>query len=197
MNTTQSKETAYITSLTPLIYAFFTYAERNDLELYNEFSFQHELGIYLRNELPNYRIQFERNVSFFANTKNTIKKEIDISIFSPDMKERFAIELKFPKNGQYPEQFYSFVKDIKFMEQVKALGFQHTYCVSLVSDQPFHFGCNNHGIYSYFREAFEISGRINKPTGNRKNIDYIELDGKYPFVWETLSNDRKFYCIEI
>ncbi|NLC40467.1 MAG: hypothetical protein GX763_06075 [Clostridiaceae bacterium] len=186
-----------VTSLKPLIYDFFSYTEQNNIELYNEFSLQHELGIYLRNILPGYRVQFERNVSYFADVKNTIKKEIDISIFSPDIKEKYAIELKFPLNGQYPEQLYSFVKDIKFMEQVKTLGFLHTYCISLVADRPFYFGNNNHGIYAYFREKHVISGRIYKPTGSGKNIDYIEVDGEYPFVWEELTNGRKFYCIEI
>ena len=30
----------------------------NQIELYNEFSLQHELGIFLRNHLPDYKIQF-------------------------------------------------------------------------------------------------------------------------------------------
>lgn len=132
-----TEEVTSVTSLIPFIHAFFDYVEQNNIALYNEFSFQHEMGIYLRSSLPDYQVQFERNVSFFTGEKNTVKKEIDISIFSPDMKERYAIELKFPVNGQYPEQLYSFVKDIKFMEQLKSLGFQHTYCVSLVADRPF------------------------------------------------------------
>jgi hypothetical protein len=193
----QAKKMISITSLTPLIYDFFAHVEQNNIELYNEFSFQHELGIYLRNKLPRYQVQFERNISFLSHCKDTVKREIDISVFSPDMSERFAIELKFPLNGQYPEQLYSFAKDIKFMEQVKSLGFQHTYCVSLVADRPFYSGQNNHGIYAYFREKHEVSGRIYKPTGNGKNSNYIELNGNYPFKWESLSHFRKFYCIEI
>ena len=35
------------------------------IEVYNEFSLQHELGIFLRNKLTNYKIQFERNTKFF------------------------------------------------------------------------------------------------------------------------------------
>ncbi len=151
----------------------------------------------MRNTLADYRVQFERNISYFTEDKNTIKKEIDISVFSPDKEVKYAIELKFPLNGQYPEQLYSFVKDIKFMEQLRALGFHHTYCISLVKNRLFYSGNNNHDIYKYFREQHKVYGRIYKPTGQRKNIDYVELEKEYSFSWEPLASDRKFYCIEI
>lgn len=97
---------------------FFKYAEENDVEIYNEFSLQHELGIYLRSVLPNYKVQFERNISYFTTDNKTVKKEIDISIFDHNMNEKYAIELKYPLNGQHPEQMYAFTKDIKFMEEL-------------------------------------------------------------------------------
>lgn len=111
--------------------------------------------------------------------------------------EKYAIELKFPLNGQYPEQLYSFAKDIRFMEQLHDLGFQHTYYVSLVADKPFYYGRNNQGVYQYFRELYKVYGRIYKPTGKRKNIEHVTLNGVYPFTWESLPDGRKFYCIEI
>ena len=100
---------------------------------------QLELGIFLRTrgECSGYTIQFERNVSFFSIT-GTIKHEIDIVIFNLDKTEKFAIELKFPKNGQYPEQMYSFIKDIVFMEQLKKYGFTETYTLTLVDDPLFY-----------------------------------------------------------
>lgn len=116
-------------NLSPYIIDFFNYAKTNEIDLYNEFSLQHELGIYLRNVLSEYKVQFERNISFFTTDNNTIKKEIDISIFSEDKDEKYAIELKFPNNGQHPEQMYSFVKDVKFMEEVKERGFTKTAAV--------------------------------------------------------------------
>lgn len=93
-----------------LVERFFLYTEIENIQIYNEFSFQHELGIFLREELKGYRTQFERNVSYFSIDNRTIKKEIDISIFNEDKSERYALELKHPLNGQYPEQMYSFVK---------------------------------------------------------------------------------------
>ena len=90
---------------------FFKEAIENNIEIYNEFSLQHELGIFLRNSLPEYKVQFERNISFFG-ISGTIKKEIDIVIYNDN--EKHAIELKYPVNGQYPETMFSFIKDIIF-----------------------------------------------------------------------------------
>lgn len=43
---------------------------RGEIEIYNEFSLQHELGIYLRNAIAGKQVQFERNVSFLVLLKN-------------------------------------------------------------------------------------------------------------------------------
>lgn len=53
-----------------------------------------------------------------------IKKKVQ------DIDEIYAIELKYPKNGQYPEQMYSFIKDIKFMQQVKE---KKAFCENICS----------------------------------------------------------------
>lgn len=100
------------------ILAFLKQVENGSIEIYNEFSLQHELGIFLRNHFPNYRIQFERNTKFFG-IETTTKHEIDIVIYNEY--EKMAIELKFPLNGQYPEQMFSFIKDICFMEELKQM----------------------------------------------------------------------------
>ncbi|MBM7867760.1 hypothetical protein [Heliomicrobium gestii] len=183
--------------LKKLIIDFFDFAQENDVELYNEFSLQHELGIYLRMTVPDHKVQFERNTSFFTSDHNTIKKEIDISIFTIDKKEKYAIELKCPLNGQYPEQMYSFVKDIRFMEEMKERGFTGTACVALVSDRPFYEGKVNNGIYKYFREDYAVYGNIYKPTGPTKTDNYIALSRRHEFIWRDLNAQRKYYVIEI
>ena len=106
----------------------------------------------MREKFSDYKVQFERNVSFFGIIGITVKHEIDIVIYSEDMAEKYAIELKFPRNGQVPEQMYSFVKDICFMEQ---------------------------------------------PTGKEKDIDFIELKRKYFFDWKSITEKRKYYCIDL
>ena len=129
-----------------LIEEFFEYLCKNELEIYNEFSFQHELGIFLREKLRNecedgkdYKIEFERNAKKYFNINYSfingkgIKKEIDIAIYKNDHSQQYAIELKFPLNGQYPEQMFSCIKDVRFMQElVNQKKFQKTYCITLV-----------------------------------------------------------------
>jgi len=191
----------------PEIVRFFEFVKKEKIELYNEFSFQHELGIFLRNNLPDYKIQFERNVDTLFSEEiiektikeGMVKKEIDISIHDSNTNEKYvAIELKFPRQKQYPEQMYSFIKDIKFAEQLKRLGFRNTCCVVLVDDPLFYSdGRAENGIYKYFRKAFKVPGRtcIEKPTG--KDKDCIKLDRDYSVEWEDIEGEKKFYCIEI
>ncbi|MBP7509363.1 MAG: hypothetical protein KA807_16240 [Prolixibacteraceae bacterium] len=184
-------------NLRQLVDDFFLYVQSNNIEIYNEFSLQHELGIFLRAKLQGYRIQFGRNISYFTQDNKTIKKEIDIAIFNEDKSEKYAIELKHPLNGQHPEQMYSFVKDIKFMEELKYRGFNETAVVTLVSDRPFYEGRNNQGIYSYFREEYTIYGQIFKPTGPLKDKEFIALEGRYEFSWRSVYDNSKYYVIEV
>ena len=138
--------------------------------IYSEISLQLELWLFLRNKLKDYKIQFERNVFFFSIT-GTIKHEIDIVIFNFDKTEKFAKEVKFPKNGQYPEQIYSFIEDIVFMEQLKRVGFIETYTLTIVDDSLFYeSGRKKDGIYKYFRgEVVPIKGVISKPTSSSRS----------------------------
>lgn len=43
---------------------------------------------------------------------------------------------------------YAFVKDIKFIEELKTLGFTKTFAIVMVKDRPFHTGNRNLGIAS-------------------------------------------------
>ncbi len=181
-------------NLKKLIESFWKYYKENSIEIYNEFSLQHELGIFLRNKLPNYKVQFERNINYFYNHENTIKKEMDIVIFSQDYKEKYAIELKYPKNGQYPEQMFSFIKDIKFMEQLKELGFNRTYVMTVVDDHNFYSGQYGDNIYKFFRGNETIHGIISKPTGSKD--EKIEINGEYIIYWSGIDN-YKYYLVEI
>ncbi len=169
---------------------FFSLLSQNQIEVYNEFSLQHELGIYLRSFFTQHKIQFERNTKFFG-ISNCIKHEIDIVIYNEI--EKYAIELKYPLNGQYPEQMYSFVKDIKFCEELKENGFDATFCVTLVQDKNFYEGKRIDGIYSYFRSDNAINGIITKPTGTKK--DEIEIHNTYYIHWENC-NYECFYIVE-
>lgn len=169
---------------------FLSLVSQNKIEVYNEFSLQHELGICLRKAFVEYKVQFERNTKFFG-ISDCIKHEIDIVIFNE--KEKYAIELKYPLNGQYPEQMYLFIKDIKFCEELKERGFDAAFCVTLVRDKNFYEGKRVDGIYSYFRGSDIINGIIQKPTGSKK--EYVEINNSYCIDWEKCKEER-FYIIE-
>jgi hypothetical protein len=49
----------------------------------------------------------------------------------------------------------------------------------------------------FFREEYSVYGCIFKPTGVGKNKDSIALTSRYDFIWQDLSDGRKYYVIEI
>ena len=176
-----------------------------DILVYNEISLQLELGFYLRQN--GYTVRFERNISEYVDdTSNFVKKEIDIVAYKGENEleaDKIAIELKFPRNGQYPEQMFSFIKDIKFMEQVKNAElkdvckegkFTETYVLTLVDNKNFYL--SNRGkneIYSYFRKngsdiQIPKDKDIIKPTGNKEEcketIKQIKLNNQYESTWK-------------
>ncbi len=177
-----------------LLNEFMNWLNCQNILVYNEFSLQFELGCFLRSN--GYTVRFERNVSSYVpkgTAKQFIKKEIDLVAFKghDEMNaEKIAIELKFPRNGQVPEQMFSFIKDIRFMEQVGAiLGFTETYVLCLVDSPNFYkHEPNQSGIYKYFRnpdEIINITGNktITKPTGKKNKS--IKLSKDYSSQWLT------------
>ena len=170
-----------------------------DIEIYNEFSLQHELGIYLRSKLPGKKIQFERNVSFFDSGKTPfIKKEIDIVVYSDKNAPDVAIELKFPRNGQYPVQMLKFCQDVQFAEELKAAKFKETYAVIFADDHLFYSG-ERYGIYAYFRDGDgnkPLSGGIAKQTQPNKGEIKAHIAGSYAITWHPVTHKMKYTLIQ-
>ena len=166
------------------------------IEIYNEFSLQHELGLFLRNQLRGCKIQFERNVSHFNLQKSVLeKKEIDIVVTSMDSGIPLsALELKYPRNGQVPESMFNFCKDIAFLEQLVAQGCQSAYFLALADDPLFYSG-NCTGIYSLFRGVNPITGKITKPTGAKDKE--IRITGSYTARWLPVSGLTKYCLIRV
>lgn len=173
--------------------------QNNIIEIYNESSIQYELAIFLRQKLTNYKIQLERNISYFnLNKKEFEKKEIDIVLFNEN--EKIAIELKFPTNGQYPEQFFSFAKDIKFLEELKQNEFNNNIFIAFTNDKNFWCNKGEEGtIYNMFRKQKKIYGNIEKPTKVKgKKIDKtISLVGKYDIQWKRINDELKYFIIKV
>lgn len=167
-----------------------------EIEIYNEFSLQHEFGILLRSRLPQFKVQFERNARFFFTTAGVLPKwEIDITVFSPDRKNLLhAIELKFPRNGQVPEQIFKFCADVAFAEKLHACGFKSTAAVIFADDHNFYEGSCD-GIYGHCRGGRPIQGRITKPTGKRD--EEVTVSGNYVVRWQHVAGDLKIAAVVI
>ena len=184
----------------------------NIRRIYNEESLCIELGNYLSEKLPNYRVEYERNVKRFGINKNkAIKSEIDIVVFDDDINEKYAIELKFPRNGQYPEEMFNFVEDIKFKEnledkKLKDKKFDRVICLVIADDSKFYSNeGKTSGIYGYFRTYGAttvkcLSGAIKKPTGKEDKKFEINLENNYTIKWNYLcattnGNDCMYYLV--
>jgi hypothetical protein len=182
--------------LEDLIAPFIQSVASGRTEIHSESSLQHELGISLREKLRDSKVRFEQNVSSLFPSKSVFtKREIDISICSSDMKHlEYAIELKFPRNGQYPEQMFSFCKDIAFAEELSVAGFHIAGLVIFADDRLFYSG-RNEGIYGFFRCGRPLQGRIQKPTGSKDTETSIR--GKYVVQWKPVVDLLKYAVIEV
>lgn len=65
---------------------------------------------------------------------------MDIVIYDKEKKKKICIELKHPLRGQYPEQMFSFLKDIKFLEGLMENNFDKCISLVLVKDHLFYEG---------------------------------------------------------
>lgn len=133
--------------------------EFSDVCIYNEFSFQFELGKYLRIRFPDYKVQFERNISdFFINEANYgnnaqlkkdrtaakkpfYKREIDIVIFKDenpwDAGEKYAVELKYIMPSDNIDRAYELLEDIAFTQQLINPD-NFTPAIENVKNEPFN-----------------------------------------------------------
>lgn len=169
---------------------------QGEVEIYNEFSLQHELGIYLRSQLENKKVQFERNISFFGLEKSeAVKREIDIAVFASETAPDVAIELKYPRNGQHPEQMFKFCEDVQFAEQLRHSKFKAAYVVIFAEDHLFYEG-NKEGIYGFFRGGKSLHGAIAGPTANSKG-KIVTIEGHYAIKWQPVAGSLKYTIIDV
>ena len=191
-----------------LLKNFWNYVQSKNIAIYNEFSLQHELGIYLREKKPGYRVEFERNIKYFGINKSCgkLKSEIDIVIYNAN--EKYAFELKYPRHGQHTKRTYQFLTDISFMEYVKEKGeFRNTYVMTVIDNdangQRYRIGNKRgaNGRYQYFRslkgnKAYSpiVPGKYYYSSNSS---EYVEINGNYDNItWETTGiNEPMFYYI--
>ncbi len=175
---------------------FFHRVASGSVEIYNEFSLQHEVGCYLRTVLPaEFKVQFERPTEFFGIEHRSLeKKEIDITIFSHNRAEKVAIELKFPRNGQYPEQMFKACQDIRFLEQLCDAGFTQGVFVMVADEEGFYSPkVRNDGIYRFFRSGHPLGDSIQKPTGRKDHV--LTFRGTYRIRWTPIRDSLRYAIV--
>jgi hypothetical protein len=184
-------------NLDSLITPFIDAVRAGAVEIYNEISLQHELGIFLRNNRASSVVQFERNIKHFFPTVASdafTKREIDIAIHTAEPRVlEWAIELKYPRNGQHPEQMFSFCKDVAFTEELRFAGFRRTGLVIFAEDGLFWRGPTE-GIYGYFRGKIPLSGVVRKPTG-AKDAE-VCIRGSYIVEWKPVTGKLMYAVVE-
>jgi hypothetical protein len=183
--------------LLPMFEEFAIKIATGDIEIYNEASIQYELAILLREKLVNtYKVQLERNIEHFGlNKTRFLKREMDIVVLTPDNNEKHCIELKYPTQGQYPEQMFSACKDVKFLEQLIISGFDTSYFMMFAQDQPFYTNKGDYGIYLKFRKQKVIEGEIRKPTGKKDQV--LSFNGTHAIDWKTIKNNLKYFVVPV
>ena len=166
-------------------------------EIYNEASIQYELAIFLREVIPNYKIQLERNVSYFElNKKHFLKREIDIVLFNTTKTRKFAIEIKTPMSGNYPMEMFYFCQDIKFLEQLKESGFTDNFFLAITPRSNFWGDRGKTGtIYEKFRKEKELYGTIKNQIGDSK--EEVTLKGRHKINWLTINDSTRYFVMRV
>jgi hypothetical protein len=175
------------------IESFFNTSDELTHKVYNEAALQHELGYWLRLNLPtSTRIQFERPANYFyPEAHSLVKKEIDIVVSIPEANKHYAIELKCPRQGQHPEQMFKASQDLQFLEQLVHSGFAGGIFIIHVVHPLFYQNGSSEGIYGHFRAGRPLEGIITKPTGAKDQV--ASLKGCYHVTWQTCSENGRYW----
>ena len=197
------------------------------ITFHNEPSMQMKLACFLRCKIssdPAYsdyavdvEVDIDKAVNVAPKTYSFTKKRIDLVIFKGktlddigESKNKFAIELKFPTNGQFPETMYHFIQDIAFMEEAKGIAttcngkwFNDTFCFTFANDPNFYQSTGrktSKTIYNYFRYSpnAKITGVITNPIAG-KNPSMLNVIGNYTIQWQptSINQGTKYYLITI
>lgn len=163
------------------------------VELYNEAGLQHELGFYLKQHLgSSYKIQLERNIEAIAGSKKGFyKKELDIYI--SNSKSKIAIELKVPINKQIPRRMELAFEDVRFLEQLKANGFNECYFLFASNVKSFWKSRREQKIYEYFNDGiFKTLKKTDVPSFIQSSkTAFAKLNKTYHFQWKDLKVQNK------
>ena len=165
-----------------------TIQQNAEIELYNEAGLQHELGFYLRENLPkNYKILLERNIETIIGTKKGFYKT-ELDLFITNGKSKIAIEIKVPVNKQIPRRMELSFEDVRFLEQLKDKGFNECYFLFVSNVQSFWKSRREQNIYEYFNDGIlkTLEKKDVPPFIQKSKTAFNEMKKIYQFQWENL-----------
>jgi hypothetical protein len=117
---------------------------------------------------------------------------MDIVIFTDD--EKHCIEIKYPENGQRPEQMYAACEAIRFLEQLVTEGEFATCYFLMITNLFWEDGSATNPISGYFRdEVVPVVGTVWKPT--RDTGEHLDFTGEYTLVWDILPGTDLRYIL--
>ena len=190
------------------IECFFNAIKQKHIELYSESGLQHELAIFLRNNYQDLTVRLEYPTSRIYNPlPEFIKREIDIyvTVQSGNEYKKYAIELKMPKKDSgVPNEMYSTIEDVKFLEQLKQNHFDGCYAILITNHQAFWDAKRaNSGIYQLFN-----SYQVNIQSIDLSQLpDFLHHNGQiallrnYKSVWNNYTDTHltnwKCYLLEL
>ena len=208
-----------------LLEDFVADVSRGLISFHNEASLQMHLACFLKNKLMltkyNVEVEVDINDAFKIEDYTTKcgKSKIDVVIFDgydiEHSSEKYAIELKYPRNKQYPEQMFKFIQDIAFMEEAQGAWlfgcvkpFDGSFCLTFADDSNFYQWPPKDRtrllIYNYFREPVQQIPHIVQEPCNSKNSkipNQFIIEGHYPIKWlpvgNTSTSTLKYYLINI
>jgi hypothetical protein len=159
----------------------------------NEANLQHRLALYLAKCLPaGFQLILEcPTKDILPNAPRLVKKEIDLVIRSANGDEIFVVELKCPRQGQYPEQMFKICQDLQFLEELVEHGCDGGVFAAHVIDPLYYSSGSKAGIYAHFRGDLPLTSKVLKPTGAR-NEEAI-LTGTYSVAWAECGGSSRYW----
>ena len=117
-------------------------------------------------------------------------------MFNNTQTKKFAIEIKFPINGEYPIQMFHFCQDVKFLEQLKESGFTDNFFLAITPQSNFWSDQGREGtIYEKFRKEKELYGEIKNQIGD--SIEKVTLNGRHKINWLTINDTTRYFVMRI
>lgn len=176
--------------------SFFAYIEENNIKANDENSLKYELGIFLENNLPDYRVDLSKNVArYIGKHDDIVKHRVDIALISKTTKKRYAIQVSYPTKAVMADEMFKMVQNINYVEQLKVYGFGMAYLLGISEKTKYCVG-EYSGVSKYFRNNRTMHGKIYKTKKHLKDDKFYKVKGHYTIKWMENNNNTYFYVVK-